>query len=171
MDFESEFVRNRKTYIRYKGETIYLVKKLNIPRGYLEVQLLESDNRFIQGVVFTFLDTDVGFLDKLFKLNKKYGTSIRIWHKDDKYKYSKFMILKDTRITVYNTWDDNGSIKSTRGGAAMEVKKIESNKYLFRCNDGYLDEDFNDLVFTLKIIPESEVENFELGKVKEVIKV
>ncbi|OJW19261.1 MAG: hypothetical protein BGO58_03090 [Sphingopyxis sp. 65-8] len=50
-----------------------------------------------------------------------------------------------------NVWDTgDGVMQSWHAGGAMIVEEIENvRRYL--CNDGELDDDFDDLIFTLEI--------------------
>ena len=55
-----------------------------------------------------------------------------------------------TTIEVKNVWDvGNGVIESWHNGAAMIVELLpDGRRYL--CNDGFADDDFDDIVFRLE---------------------
>jgi hypothetical protein len=56
----------------------------------------------------------------------------------------------DGELTVMNGWDSGrGVLESGRDGAAMIVDETPARRR-YRCNDGYPDDDFNDLVFRIE---------------------
>lgn len=60
---------------------------------------------------------------------------------------------RDGHIHVWNVWNDGNVrhvIDGRRMGAGMIVKEIE-NGFRYYCNDGYPDEDFNDIVFKIEL--------------------
>jgi len=61
-------------------------------------------------------------------------------------------VTQDGHIHVWNVWNDGNIrhvIDGRRNGAGMVVEEIE-NGFRYRCNDGYPDEDFNDIVFRIE---------------------
>lgn len=57
-------------------------------------------------------------------------------------------------IRVYNAWDSGkGSVDAWIGHAAMIVEELPNGRR-YRCNDGYPDDDFDDLVFRIERIVE-----------------
>jgi hypothetical protein len=53
-------------------------------------------------------------------------------------------------IEVHNAWDcGNGVVESLHNGAAMIVEEIPNGRR-YRCNDGFADDDFDDIVFRLE---------------------
>ena len=59
---------------------------------------------------------------------------------------------KDGHIHVWNVWNPGHWWRGVRGrtyGAGMIVEEIE-NGFRYYCNDGYPDEDFNDIVFRIE---------------------
>ena len=56
----------------------------------------------------------------------------------------------DGELTVVNGWDSGrGVLESGRDGSAMIVDETPARRR-YRCNDGYPDDDFNDLVFRIE---------------------
>jgi hypothetical protein len=59
---------------------------------------------------------------------------------------------QDGHIHVWNVWN-NGSLRhgidGQHGGAAMIVEEID-NGFRYRCNDGYPDNDLDDIVFRIE---------------------
>jgi hypothetical protein len=53
-------------------------------------------------------------------------------------------------LHIYNVWDcGNGVVEAGHNGAAMIVEEIPDGRR-YRCNDGFADDDFDDLVFRLE---------------------
>jgi hypothetical protein len=62
------------------------------------------------------------------------------------------VVGKPATIAVKNIWDvGNGVIDSWHNGAAMIVESVPNGRR-YRCNDGFADDDFNDIVFRLERI-------------------
>jgi hypothetical protein len=58
---------------------------------------------------------------------------------------------KDKVLIVYNVWQGNdGTTHYWHNGAAMYVEE-DVEKRIYYCNDGFTDEDFNDLIFGINI--------------------
>lgn len=53
-------------------------------------------------------------------------------------------------IEIYNSWDcGDGVVHSWHNGAAMIVENFATGRR-YRCNDGFADDDFNDLIFRVE---------------------
>ena len=58
--------------------------------------------------------------------------------------------LTVSEVRVYNVWDvGDGVIHARHNGAAMIVESLPNGRR-YRCNDGFADEDFADIVFRLE---------------------
>jgi hypothetical protein len=94
----------------------------------------------------------------------------RIWKKNKRTKMIFWeddvdIDTKQTPLTIFTTSDFVGiqniwawtsplgtrTVDSSHNGAAMIIEEIENGRR-YRCNDGYPDEDFDDIVFTVKKI-------------------
>jgi hypothetical protein len=59
---------------------------------------------------------------------------------------------RDNHLHVWNVWNDGNwwhGVDGRHNGAGMIVEEIE-NGFRYHCNDGYPDEDFNDIVFRIE---------------------
>lgn len=57
---------------------------------------------------------------------------------------------KDKMLIVYNAWQvEDGTKHFWHNGGAIFVEERNGVK-IYNCNDGYPDEDFNDLIFKLE---------------------
>lgn len=89
-----------------------------------------------------------------FKVN---GQSIRkgivLWH-DTAPEVVNFEISANvSTVEVNNVWDvGDGVIHWWHNGAAMIVEAVE-NGSRYHCNDGFADDDFNDIVFRIERQP------------------
>ena len=53
-------------------------------------------------------------------------------------------------ISIYNVWEtENGVIHWWFNGAAMIVEELANGRH-YRCNDGFPDDDFDDIIFRLE---------------------
>jgi hypothetical protein len=62
-----------------------------------------------------------------------------------------FEVLDEASVIhVHNVWDcGNGVVDSRHNGAAMIVEEIPNGRR-YRCNDGFADDDFDDIIFRLE---------------------
>ncbi|MCL2219825.1 MAG: hypothetical protein FWC23_07170 [Chitinispirillia bacterium] len=61
-------------------------------------------------------------------------------------------VAKDLQLLVYNAWEQLGasSTDSWICGAAM-ILEVNGNTRRYRCNDGYPDDNFDDIIFEITI--------------------
>lgn len=59
---------------------------------------------------------------------------------------------KDGIFWIYNSWYENGCTESWVKNAAMIEEKISDSEFIYHCNDGQMDYDFDDIVFRVKVI-------------------
>ena len=53
---------------------------------------------------------------------------------------------------VWNTWeDDKGGLEAWVRGAAMKKEVIAPNRFRYYCNDGHIDDNFDELIFDIII--------------------
>lgn len=77
---------------------------------------------------------------------------ISLWCREPYKPIELFCRTRDGHIHVWNVWNDGNvrhGIDGLRNCAGMIVEEIE-NGFRYRCNDGYPDEDFNDIVFRIE---------------------
>lgn len=88
--------------------------------------------------------------DQLFSGKVSGKTGISFWQSKD-WDTVEFEIVGDaTTIEVHNVWDcGNGVVHAWINGAAMIVEEIPNGRR-YRCNDGFADDDFDDIVFRLE---------------------
>jgi hypothetical protein len=90
-------------------------------------------------------------LEGKFKINDQIIRSgIVLWHDTAPQTVELEVMGKPSTIEVKNVWDvGDGTIHSWHNGAAMIVESLPNGRR-YRCNDGFADDDFNDIVFRLE---------------------
>ena len=88
--------------------------------------------------------------------NEQLKDSIYLWQKTSPDSVECIYESKDGKLKVWNIWRiDNGSMQYGHNGAALYYQEIKNGKKYY-CNDGYPDDDFNDLIFSIEIDASSE---------------
>jgi hypothetical protein len=90
-----------------------------------------------------------------FLINRKVASGrhgVILWQSKD-WDAVEFEIVGDASvIEVHNAWDcGNGVMESWHNGAAMIVEELPNGRR-YRCNDGFADDDFDDIVFCVERI-------------------
>ena len=148
--FGQLFAEQKTPYILYKGKKIMQADKVHIPVGecYVRFSLIETNSEWKQG--FAFRTEGAFYGANNFKSNKP----IVCWEDyfaDGQFAYNKIK-SKNGVLLVYNVWDTgNGGMDYWHNGGAMYAEK-NRNKRIYYCNDGYPDDDFNDLIFEIEIL-------------------
>ena len=126
VEFESLFRESAGKPIQYHGETLMLMDKLPVP-------------------------------DK-FKLSVILLSTHSLWEKDlreaqahnERYEYD--CISKSNELMIWNAWeDDKGGLEAWIRGAAMKKEVIAPNHFRYYCNDGHVDDNFDELIFDIII--------------------
>ena len=118
----------------------------------ISIELLSCNSEWRQGIVVSVngsMDVDVGRGE----VGSEYVFWEEIWtdlKRDEIYIWGN---TKDGTITIYNVWDDgSGRIDSFYNGSAMIKEVINNKEFIYYCNDGHFDDDFNDIIFKVKIL-------------------
>jgi len=153
--FQDEFTKSNAKPIEYKGKTLVLRDHYNVVDGdgfKISIEQINSERR--QGVTLSIPKHDIIISGQTFH------HGVVLWQD---------LVSKDTLISIhlkqktigvlsiYNSWDWGEGIKeSCHNGAAMHIEKINKNHKRYWCNDGYPDDNLNDIVFCVeKIGPDS----------------
>lgn len=143
--FEKLFLQSKGQPVIYNGRTIQMVDRLPVVDGQQVKLVFESvDADWRQGVCLT---TDGGFRVNG-QLIKK---SIVLWHDTAPKEVILTVQTKKSECQVKNVWDvGDGVMHSWHNGAAMMIEDLLDGKR-YRCNDGNPDDDFDDLIFRIRI--------------------
>ncbi len=143
--FQEEFMKSKGQPIEYKGKTLILMDRLNIgKKARIGITFEKTNTEWEQGIS---LKADKGIMVDGEKV-KHY----RLWEAHAP-RYLEYDVeTKNGELLIWNVWDTgNGSVDAWVGGAAMIAEDIDNGK-IYYCNDGHLDDNFDDLVFKIEII-------------------
>ena len=144
--FEEYFVENQGLPFEYKGKTIKISHNilLHPDNKWIIIDNLITNSKWKQGVVLYILNGEM-------RLNGVKSNSFIIWEDNFLNELVEIEILSGESVTLYNVWDSgNGKIDYGHNGAGIHVEFLQS-KYRFNCNDGFPDDDLNDLIFDCSI--------------------
>ncbi len=164
IDFSERFFESKGQPINYNGKTLTLSDKFPVKNGdVLIISIEKANSEFRQGLcidVTGHCECD----GEVFKQGK--GIRMLFWE-DTAPKQIKLKVFTEKDfVRVENIWERTNSYlvggpngetiekksKSTTSrinGAAMIVEEIENGRR-YRCNDGTLDDDFDDIIFTVQ---------------------
>jgi hypothetical protein len=130
--------------IQYQGKTLVMLD--NFPTegaSLLRLSFEACNGEWRQGVALHF--------EGKFKVNGQIvRRDIVLWHDTAPQSVELQVIGKSSTIEVKNVWDvGDGVIHSWHNGAAMTVEPLADGRR-YRCNDGFADDDFDDIVFRLE---------------------
>lgn len=148
MVFEEIFKASNWEAVEHTGKLIRIGDVLPISSDIKSYQIIfESMNsNWEQGVFISCKKAHFLINDKEEKIN-----GIHFWFNESPM-LNSFKILNqpNSELKVWNIWRiDNGPMSYGHNGAALYAEEFENGKR-FYCNDGYPDDDFEDLVFQIK---------------------
>jgi hypothetical protein len=157
--FDNLFAEPKDDFIVYNGNKLFQSDKFSVKNGDILIASIEKTNsRRRQGFVIDI----TGYCEmdgEVFKKGK--GLRVTFWQ-DTMPKEVKIKVFtkKDT-VLVYNIWESENyyilgdvkkEFKTTEyfvNGAAMIIEEFENGRR-YCCNDGVPDEDFDDIIFTVR---------------------
>jgi len=129
--------------IQYKGNTVVGADHFSVTNGDKLKLIFESVNSKWEQAVRLKIDRELtidGDKSKGFTLWKRYAPDEII---------VEITKSKSGILIVHNVWDiGDGTTLSWLGNSGMIVEEIDNGRR-YRCNDGHLDDDFDDLVFRI----------------------
>jgi hypothetical protein len=146
------FIESRGKPIIYEGKTLIMGDDFPL-EGATSFRLVfeACKGEWRQGVA---LNCKGSFLFRDQSFNGKAG--IVFWQ-DTAPQFVELRVTGDpSSIQVKNVWDvGDGVIHSWHNGAAMIVESLSTGRR-YRCNDGFADDDFDDIVFRLERVSERQ---------------
>lgn len=144
ISFQDMFEKSKGKPIQYQGKTLVMLHSFPT-NGATHLRLIFEScaSEWRQGVALRVRGR--------FKVRGQLiGKSIVLWH-DTAPEVVELEISPETpNIEVNNVWDvGDGVIHSWHNGAAMIVESLEDG-IRYRCNDGFADDDFDDIVFRIE---------------------
>lgn len=145
--FEELFFQSGGNPVEYKGRIIQMVDVVKLNSSFQKIRLIfeEFGSNWKQGVM---LRSKGEFIID----GKRIKNSIILWQVTAP-RIVEFGISSNAgEIEVRNVWDTgDGVVHSWHAGAAIYIEETGAGKRYY-CNDGHLDDDFNDLIFTIEMI-------------------
>ena len=160
VNFEAIFqqARNEKRQAVYKGEAIYLMDKIVISGNVRGIITLLKTNSDWQQAVMLHVDKK----DRI-TINGFTGCLFKLWEDELLQPITFQANIKMNWLGVYNAWEHrmhNGQ-KATYfwlSGAAMKKEVINENEFIYYCNDGHFDDNFDDIVFKLTLFKDDSID-------------
>jgi len=145
MEFEKLFIEAKGQPITYQGKELKMVDRIALQsdKVALKVNFLSTDSKWKQGIVFQTKGE--------FEVNgQKLPTKIVLWEDTAPKVLHLLVKSKDKVLVTYNVWQtEDGTTHYWHSGGAMYVEE-KNGVRTYNCNDGYADDDLNDLIFTVQ---------------------
>ncbi len=144
MEFQELFKESKGKPIIYKGKEVRGIDNIILDKNEAKFRLrfISTKSEWEQGI---FIETKGHF-----EVNgKKIQNSIVLWDSTSPKEVDFFVNSKSKSILIYNAWKNrSGLTLYWYNGPAMIVSE-NKNSRIYNCNDGYPDDDFDDLIFEL----------------------
>lgn len=148
--FEKLFRESLGRPIQYAGQTVVLTDMIptaDQERFRYRLESVCSDWR--QGV---FLEVEGAFVFGAHVVKN----AVVFWQDVSPHEEVFEVTAKKNGLHIRNVWDTgDGVMQSWHNGAGMIVEEIENGRR-YRCNDGYPDDDFDDLIFSITAVTDAE---------------
>lgn len=142
VSFEKLFKDNQGRAIVYDSKELVMLDKFNLTNNQVTVSFIERNSEWRQGIV---IETK-GTLEVNSQIIKN---SIILWEDTSPKRFTIHIKSKSKELLIYNVWDNgDGVINYWHNGAAMWIVKKDNHRTYY-CNDGYPDDDLNDLIFSI----------------------
>ena len=149
LDFQSQFMKSKGKPIVHQGNTLVMMDDFSTEWTRVFRLVFEICNgEWRQGVSLRVRDKGTMVMNDQ---NVKHA----ICWRDTAPEVVEFHIEgKVSFIEIKNVWDvGDGVIHSWHNCAAMIVEELPNGRR-YRCNDGYADDDFDDIVFRVERVSE-----------------
>jgi hypothetical protein len=141
--------------INHKNPKVIIDKNVYIKYDRLKISDKEEIRIIFEGVKSKFKQVITLKIDKKLK-NLFNGESFKSWclWYDGSSKYIDFeCTTKKGEMEVSNAWENkDGNIEYDFGGLGMRVEDLPDGSRRYHCNDGELDNDFDDLTFRIQLL-------------------
>lgn len=142
--FQDAFTETDGKPISYQGKTLHMVDHFPTEGAKtLQLAFETCNSEWRQGVALR--------VDGKFRVNgQTISKHIVVWQDTAPQTVELMLIGKAPSVAVNNVWDiGNGVTEAWHNGAAMIIEPV-ANGRRYRCNDGFADDDFDDVVFRLE---------------------
>lgn len=145
INFEILFLENNK--IIYKDKELILLDIIDIlPIQKMKLVFKEKNSDWRQGIILK--------TNGIFEIeNQKIKNRILLWYDNSPEEQLIKIYSSNNQLIVYNVWDvGNGTIHYGHNGAAMHILSESNSEKIYTCNDGFPDDDINDLIFSISLL-------------------
>ncbi len=143
--FQDQFVKSKGQPIEYQGKLLVMADFFPVEdRARLRLTFESTDGPWRQGVSMRL--RKYGSI----ALNGQENPHVLCWS-DTASDIVEFEILGVVaKLEIKNVWDvGDGVVESWHNGAAMIVEETPCGRR-YRCNAGYADDDFDDIIFRIE---------------------
>src|SRR3989344_3313769 len=148
------FLKSKSTEAVYKGKKIYKFDYFDISQGDSFIFNIESTNsEWKQAIGFLVLEKSASVSCSGHKNNKGFN----FWEHNAPRNFTVNIVKTKKRIrpkaAIYNMWEGpSGEYNYPDLSAAMKIEKLKDGSKRYYCNDGQDNDDFDDIIFTVKHI-------------------
>ena len=146
MNFQALFTESKGQPITYKGKVLQMIDKIELPSNEVcvKIAIISPNSKWKQGII---LKTKGKFEIDEQTLSDK----IVLWEDTAPKQIQLIVKSKDKSLIVYNVWElEDKTVHYWYYGGAMYVVESEEGR-IYNCNDGYPDDDFDDLIFKISM--------------------
>lgn len=146
--FEVLFKKSNHKPIEYKGKLVSHTDTIKVPVGKTKfiVRIEQVNSKWQQGILFQSKKDTFHFN------NIEYPKGFHLWSTTSDEEIECAIESMTGEFKVWNIWRLEGkSMQYGHNGAALYFEEIPNGRRYF-CNDGYPDDDFDDIIFTIEII-------------------
>lgn len=148
--FEDLFIRTKGKPFSYNGKEIKLSDGIELYNSvaFIELEIISTSSEWCQGIIFS--------LEGSILINDLEMKNIMVIWENTAPKKIKFKVVsKNKLLKIYNVWKGTGGVTHSRHNGAAMYKEVVGDKIIYYCNDGHPNDDFTDLIFSIKIDKES----------------
>ncbi|GAA4105642.1 hypothetical protein [Mucilaginibacter panaciglaebae] len=145
--FEEFFNKSQGKPFIYKGKEIKMSDRVLLPKNkaLLRLVFVSTDSQWRQGIIFQTKGE--------FEVNgQKLPNKVVLWENTAPREVEISLTSKDKILFIYNVWDTgDGTMHYGHNGGALFIEQNDKVT-TYNCNDGYADDDFNDLIFRIEFV-------------------
>lgn len=144
--FEDFFNKSNGKPFFYKGKEIRMSDRIYLPaeKVSLMIEFISTDSEWKQGIVLQAKGE--------FEINgQKIPQKIVLWEHTSPKQLELIVEARDRVLFIYNVWDIGDSVMQYGHNGGALFLEHTSRATIYHCNDGYADDDFDDLIFRLSI--------------------
>ncbi|MBQ8688255.1 MAG: hypothetical protein IJ512_06875 [Ruminococcus sp.] len=152
INFSDLFMESKGEPVQYGEKTLLLIDQLPISQNFsILLKLISTHSEWRQAIRIA-INTGSMTVDGIIKRKE-----FRFWEDDLRKEPNQTIIIhgktKDRHLSVWNAYEriyNTGEkvIESWNMGAAM----LKGEDGIYYCNDAHVDDDFNDLIFQIKVL-------------------